>query len=109
MKIEKVEKLVHNLHDKTEYVTDLKNLYQALNHGPVLKKVHRVITFNQNTWLKPHINMINYLRKPAKKFEKTLSRIIRFLEKLWTMFENIGTLKLQQPKKELFGVRTKSS
>ena len=39
MKIEKVEKLVANLHDKTEYVIHMRNLKQALNHGLVLKKV----------------------------------------------------------------------
>ena len=43
MKIEKVEKLVANLHNKTEYVIHIRNL----NHGLVLKKVHRVIKFNQ--------------------------------------------------------------
>ena len=35
MKIEKVEKLVANLHDKTEYVIHIRNLKQALNHGLV--------------------------------------------------------------------------
>ena len=39
IKIEKVEKLVANLHDKTEYVIHIRNLKQALNHGLVLKKV----------------------------------------------------------------------
>ena len=48
MKIEKVEKLVTNLHDKTEYVMHIRNLKQALNHGLVLKKLHRIIKFNQN-------------------------------------------------------------
>ena len=47
MKIEKVEKLVTNLHDKTDCVIHIKNLKQALNHGLILKKVHRVIKFNQ--------------------------------------------------------------
>ena len=37
MKIEKVEKLVANLHDKTEYVIHIRNLKQALNHKLVLK------------------------------------------------------------------------
>ena len=32
MEIEKVEKLVANLHDKTEYVINIRNLKQALNH-----------------------------------------------------------------------------
>ena len=32
MNIEKVEKLIANLHDKTEYVIHIRNLKQALNH-----------------------------------------------------------------------------
>ena len=47
MKLEKVEKLVTNLNDTTEYVIHLRNLKQALNHGLILKKVHRMIKFNQ--------------------------------------------------------------
>ena len=43
MKIENVEKLVANLHDKNEYVIHLTNLKQALNHGFVSKKILRVI------------------------------------------------------------------
>ena len=38
MKIEKVEKLAANLHGKTEYVINIRNLKQALNHGLVSKK-----------------------------------------------------------------------
>ena len=38
MKIEKVEKLVTNIHDKTEYVFHIKNSKQALNHGLIFKK-----------------------------------------------------------------------
>ena len=45
MKIEKVEKLVANLQDKTEYVIHTGNLKQALNHGLLLKKLHRIINF----------------------------------------------------------------
>ena len=37
MNIEKVEKLVANLHDKTEYDIHIRNLNQALNRGLVLK------------------------------------------------------------------------
>ena len=48
MKIEKVEKLVANLHDKTEYIIHIRSLKEALNHGLVLKKIHRFIKFNQN-------------------------------------------------------------
>ena len=38
MKIEKVEKLVENLHDKEEYIIHIRNSKQTLNHGLVLKK-----------------------------------------------------------------------
>ena len=43
MKIEKVEKLITNLHDKTEHVIHIRNIKQALNHRTVLKKIHRDI------------------------------------------------------------------
>ena len=44
MKIEKVETLVTNLHDKTEYVIHIRNLKQDLNHGLILRNVHRMIS-----------------------------------------------------------------
>ena len=46
MEIEKVEKLVANLHDKTKYVTHIRNLKQTLNQELVLKQIHRVVKFN---------------------------------------------------------------
>ena len=52
-KLQKVEKLVTNLHDKIEYFIHIINLKQALNHGLILKKVHRVIKYNQKDWLNP--------------------------------------------------------
>ena len=71
MKIEKVEKLVASLHDKTEYIILIRNLKQTLNHGLVFKKVHRVIKLDQNTWLNPYIDMNTDIRKKAKNdFEK---------------------------------------
>ena len=67
MKIEKVEKLVAILHDKTEYAIHLSNLKQALNNGLVSKNVHGVIEVNQNAWLKTYIDMNTNLRKKSKK------------------------------------------
>ena len=67
MKIKKTEKLVANLHDKTEYVILIKNLKQALNNGLVLKNVHRNIKFNQNGWLKTNTVMNTDLRKKNQK------------------------------------------
>ena len=72
MKIEKVKKLVANLHDKTEHVIHIRNLKQALKHGLVLKKLHRITNFNQNAWLKRYIDMDTDLRKKAKNDFKRL-------------------------------------
>ena len=71
MEIEKLEKLVANLHGKAEYVMRIRNLKQALNHGLALEKFHRVIKVNQNDWLKLYVNMNANLKKQAKNvFEK---------------------------------------
>ena len=53
MTTEKIQKLVANLHDKTENVIHIRNSKQKLNHEIGLKNLNRVITFNQNAWLKP--------------------------------------------------------
>ena len=47
MKNDKCTKLVSNLSGKEGYVVHLRLLKKALNHGRILKKVHRVIQFNQ--------------------------------------------------------------
>ena len=67
IKIEKVDKLVTNLHDKTEYVIHMRSLNQVLNHGLVLKNVPRVIKFNQNVWLNTYIDMNTKLSEKSKK------------------------------------------
>ena len=77
MKIDKCKKLVCNLRDKKKYVVHIKSLKQALNHGLKLKKVHRIIEFNQKAWLKPYIDMNTELRKLAKNdFEKDLFKLM---------------------------------
>ena len=77
MKIKKVEKLVANLHDKTEYVIHIRNLKQALNHELVLKKVHKVIRFNQNDWVKTYIDMNTELRNKEKNdFKKEFFKLM---------------------------------
>ena len=66
MKFEKGEKLVTNLHDKTEYVIQICCSKQELNRGLVFKKVHRITKFNQIAWLKSYIDMKAELRKKTK-------------------------------------------
>ena len=68
MKIEKVEKLVTNLHDKTEYVIHIRNLKRALNHGLILKRFHRVIKFHEKAWLKSYIDKKR--QNPKNNFDK---------------------------------------
>ena len=63
-KVNKLEKLICSIEDKEKYVIHIRVLKQALNHG--LKKVHRVIQFNQEDWLKPYIDINTKLRKEAK-------------------------------------------
>ena len=77
MKIDKSNKLVCNLFNKKKYVTHINSLKQALNHGLKLKKIHRIIEFNQEAWLKPYIDMNTELRKVAKNdFEKDLFKLM---------------------------------
>ena len=55
----------------------MRALKQALNHGLILKSVHRVIQFNQEAWLKPYIDMNTKLKKGAKnEFEKDFFKLI---------------------------------
>ena len=49
-KVEKVEKLICSIGDKEKYVSHIRALKIALNHGLKLKEVHRVIKFNQKAW-----------------------------------------------------------
>ena len=77
MKIDKYNKLVCNLCDKEDYIVHIRALKQALRHGLILKKVHRVIQFNKEAWLKPYIDMNTELRKQAKNdFEKAFFKLM---------------------------------
>ena len=62
---------------RKKYVTHINSLKQALNHGLKLKKIHRIIEFNQEAWLKSYIDMNNELRKAVKNdFEKDLFKLM---------------------------------
>ena len=77
MEINKCKKLVCNLSNKKKYLVHINSLKRALNHGLKFKKIHRIIEFNQEAWLKPYINMNTELRKAAKiDFEKDLFKLM---------------------------------
>ena len=77
MKIHREEKLVPNLQNKRKYILHIRALNQALNHRLVLKKVHRVIKYEQSTWLKPYIDWNTRLRiASTNKFEKDVFKLM---------------------------------
>ena len=95
MKIDKCKKLVCNLRNKKKYVVHIRSLKQALNYGLKLKKVHRIIKFNQGSWLKLYIDMKTELTKIAKNdFEKDFFKLMNnaILERQWKMLENTEIL-----------------
>ena len=67
IEVNKCKKLVCNLLNKKKYIA----------HINALKKIHRVIEFNQKAWLKLYIDMNTKLRKLAKNdFEKDLFKLM---------------------------------
>ena len=76
MKVNEVKKLVCNVTDKENYSIHIVALKQALNHGLKLIRVHSVISFRQEAWLKLYIGLNTELRKNAKnEFEKDFYKL----------------------------------
>ena len=77
MKINKCTKLTCTIRNRENYVVHIKALKQVVNHGLELTKVHRIIEFDQEAWLKPYIDMNTNLRKDAKNdFEKDFFKLM---------------------------------
>ena len=75
MKIDKCEKLMFNLYDMKIYDIDIRVLQETLDHELILEKVHKVIKFNKEAWLRPYIERNAALRTKAKNgFEKDVFR-----------------------------------
>ena len=55
------------MHDKEEYVIQIRNLKQAINHGLLLRKIHSVIKFSRKGQLKPYVD--NEHRSKKKKLK----------------------------------------
>ena len=90
MEVNKCKKLICNLYDKKNYVDHISSLKQALNHGLILKKVHRVIKFNERAWLKEYIDMNTEYRMNAKNdFENDFFKLMNNAVLGKTM-ENVG-------------------
>ena len=77
MKVNKDNKLVCNLNNKENYSIHILTLKKALNHGLKLTRVHSVISFRQELWLKSYIGLNTDLRKDADNdFEKDFYKLM---------------------------------
>ena len=75
--VNKVDKLIPNLNNKTKYVIHHAKLKADISHGLKVTKIHRGITFHESDWLRPYIELNTNLRMKAKtEFEKDFFKLM---------------------------------
>jgi hypothetical protein len=100
-------KLVPNLYNKTKYVVHYRNLQLYVQLGMIVTKIHRVLTFTQDAWMKPFIDFNTKKRQEATNtfeqdywklrsnasFGKTMENV-RLRKNVDLVFDEVKCLKL---------------
>ena len=62
---------------KYNYVLHYRNLKYYLSQGLILKKVHKILEFKQNAWMKPYIDFNTQKRKETtNEADKNLFKLL---------------------------------
>ena len=93
------KKLLLTLQDKNNYFVHYRNLQFYLKQGMKLKRLHKVLEFDQECWMEPYIRMNTKLRKNAKSdFEKNFYKLMnnsvfaKTMENLWNRVDKVRKL-----------------
>ncbi len=71
------KKLIPNLRDKVKYVTHYRNLKLYTSLGLKLTKIHRVLAFDQEPWMKAYIDFNTLKRQQStSEFHKALFKLM---------------------------------
>ena len=69
-------KLIPSLRDKTKYIAHYRNVQLYIELGMRVTRIHRIIQFRQQPWMRPYINLNTTLRQQSKStFEKNFYKL----------------------------------